>query len=945
MAPVSHLSQSIATVCEHRLPIPVEAIHTRAMRSLRVDAIVTMLVCVTACATLPTEVDSGATNSVVAAPPASLCFADSQARAAGPFFCHGPGGTYIAGLPANHGWKPGMRIYFKKDSDTITISRDLGAAWVVAVHEQAAEIRVLMQAPETSLLGTTAYLAGREQSSLAGSFLARVTKREGALLTLDVGSADGVKLGDVYEARDAKQRDLPIGRAVVRTVHRSHAIVKIIDEGQPLDQAEWVLGGSEANSRPRAIKVLVVPFKVASPQPNLARVREALAAVKKLVGTVPVHVVEAKPVAVDSPEKLHETLIQRARAQGADQVVWVPTDCTGEHCPQALHAVVPGSGAVLRPEPLVLPVKPGLNGIDDARATFGQLAHAAGMLEEASYQLRSWAGGRAAVPADALTRLAQIELALGQRERARQWLSAAASHKGGRTYLALADVACNDAEASELAGLEAFLGKQSSATLELRAAHLAALLCTVASRLQTGVDHPRTDRLIKDGLALSATLGDKAAQMTLKRYMGQSLAAQGHFARADQMFAAALKLATAASDRPMQARIGLERAIVRERSGNPLQADRHVRAAYKLFKALRDEQGIGDCVPVLVRLERRLHGIQAAKLLIEAERAALRGQHLERVMFVLGQESAELAIERGELGRASTELGSLSAAARKHRLVAEEASLQGIFAEYYRLSGQTRKARDLLDAYARQDGADQRGPAAARMLLSYARLRLQEGDSAAARSLAGKALRSYMGIGDATGAAEAQLVRAEVEREYGERETAEFYYEEARRLFMRMQDAEGNYKVALGKAALALWRGGAAKAEPLFPPIIRYFQGTGNVLLELEATLLFEWAAFERTHDSDKTLQSLRAIKQKATKQRYARLEAETQLLIACVHRRDSDHIVAEQELAAGQKLYAAIGRHAQRWPCDGVEAREPSPGPGAGSRRTAAARGRPKQP
>lgn len=908
----------------------------------------------TACATLPAEAEPGATTGASATPVTNLCYEDGRAHTKGPYFCHGPGGTYIAGLPPNHGWKPGMRVLFKQDSDAIMISRDLGAAWVVKAHEQAVEIHVLMQARGSSLLGATAYLAGSAQDILAGSFLARVTKRDGAQLTLDVGSADGVKAGDVYEARDPKQRDLPVGRAVVRSVHAGHSIARVIDGAG--DQDEWVLAGSEAEPRPRALKVLVVPSRAAGPQLNFTRVRTALAAAKKLSAAAPVQVVEAKPVAAAAGDKLHELLLQRARHHDADLVVWMPEDCPAGGCPHVLHSVVPAADdGKLRPEPLVLPSKPAMNATDDARAVLGQLAHAAGLLDEASYQLRAWAGGTA--PPEVLTRLAEAELALGQRERARLWLAAAASRKDVRTYLALANVACKEGEPQELAALEGLLEKQSTASPGLRTAHLAALICSVEAGMQHKVEARRTDRLIKKGLALGEELADRAAQTTLKRDLGRSLAAQGKFAKADQMFAAAIKLAAAANDRAMQARIGLDRAIVRERSGNPLQAERHARAAFKLFKANHDEQGIVDCVPVVVRLERHLHGLQAARTFLETERAELRGQRLDRALFALGQESAYLAIERGDLNRALTDLGTLSAVARKHKLVDEEIGLQGMFAEYYLLSGQTRKARDLLDADARRIDAGRPGPTEARVLLLYARFRLQEGDPDAARGLSARALRTYASLGDDGGAAAAFLVRAEVEREFGDKDTAESFYKESRRLFTKVQDTEGVYKVALGEAALTLWRGRMAGAERLFPPIIRYFQGSGNGMLALEASLLFAWADFERTHDSEKTLQSLRSIKEKAVKQRYARLEAETQMLIACVHRRDSDHVVAEQDLAAGQKLYAAIGRHAQRWPCevvDGGEAVEVEPAPpvsqaAPAARRAAVARAprqaRPKPP
>lgn len=889
------------------------------MRCLRIDVIVTALASMTACAPLPTEGDSGAMAAALPAPAPGLCFTDDRERAPGPFLCHGPDGTYIAGLPPRHGWKPGARVYLG-DADQTPGSRALGAGWVTRAHEQAVEINPLFQTPHASLVATSARLDGGDTSPRAGNILARATRRQDALITLDVGEAQGVKVGDIYEARDPKRRDVPIGRAVVRGVQAGQSTARIIDGSGPVGEDEWVLAGSEANPRPRAIRIIVIPIQGAGPQPTLTRVHEALSAARRLAGTLPIHIVESRPIPVKAPARLHAALVQRARDQGADQIVWMPTDCPGG-CRAALHAIVPGApGAPLDPDPLLLPASPGVNAVDDARAVLGQVAFAAGVADEASYLLRAWAAARVPAPPQVLTRLARAELALGQRERARRWLAGAIATPDARAYLTLTEVACQDGDPAELAALEASLAKLSRTSEGLRAPRLTALLCSVATEMQQGGDPRRIDRLIRGGLDLAVELGDRPARMSLKRHMGLFLAGQGHFSRADQLFAAALKIAAAANDRPMQARIGLDRAIVRERSGNAMQAERHALAAFKLFKQIGDEQGIVDGIAVIARLERNLHGLQAAKAFLDGERGGLRRQHLDRALFALGQESAALAIERGALTTAWPELTGLSAAARKHRRPAEEASLAGLFAEYYYLSGQTRAASDRLDEYSRGLGGDRPGPAQARVQLLYARFRLQEGEAAAARRMAERALDSYEGMHDDAGAAAAHLARAEIEREFGDRADAESHYEAARRLFTKVHDMDGVYRVALGKAALVLWRGEPAGAVGLFPPIIRYFQGSGNTMLALEATLMFQWAEFVRAHDSERTLQALRASKQKAAKQRYARLEAEAQMLIACVHRRDSDHAVAEQELAAGQKLYGALGRHAQPWRCDAGE-------------------------
>lgn len=921
----AHLSAVGAADSERGLRGAARTHHTAfIMRLLRIDAIVTVLASLAACAPLPTEGDPAATTGAVAGPSPGLCFVDPRERPPGPFVCHGPGGTYIAGLPVGHDWKPGTRVYLGT-ADEITGAQELGVGWVGQLHEQGVELHTLYQAPHSRLVGASARPAG-EVNLRGGKLLARASKRQDALITLDIGGEDGVELGDIYEARDPARRDVPRGRAVVRAVAARQASARIIDGSGPIGEDVWVLAGSEANPRPRAVRILVVPIQGAAPQVMLTRVREALAAAKKLPGTLPIHIIESRPITVKAAEKLHAALVQRARDHGADQIVWMPTDCPGGGCRAALHAIVPGApDAPLEPDPLLLPANPGPHVFDDARAVLGQVAFAAGVADEASYHLRAWAGARAPAPPEVLTRLARAELALGQRERARRWLAGATTNRSPRAYLALADVACQDGDPAELAALAGSLAKRSRTSAELRAPHLVALLCSVAAEVQGGGDPRVIERRIRGGLALAGELGDRPAQMNLKRHMGQLLAAQGQFARADQLFAAALKIAAAASDRPMQARIGLDRAVVRERSGNSMQAERHAHAAFKLFKALGDEQGLIESIKLLARLERNLHGLQAARAFLDGERGGLRRQHLDRAMFALGQESVALAIERGALNTVLPELTGLSATARKHRHSAEAAGLAGLFAEYYYLSGQTRAARDRLDEYARGAGADRPGPVQARAQLLYARFRLQEGDPGAARQMAEGARRSYEDMHDDAGVAAADLTRAEIEREFGDERAAESYYEAARRVFTKVHDMDGVYRVALGKAALVLWRGETASALRLLPPIIRHFQGSGNAMQALAATLLLQWAEFERTGDRTRALQALRASKQRAMKQRYARLAAEAQMLIACVYRRASDHVVAEQELAAGQKMYAALGRHEQPWRCEVGAAEEAS--------------------
>jgi hypothetical protein len=747
---------------------------------------------------------------------------------------------------------------------------------------------------------------------------------------LDIGSGDDVRVNDIYEARDLAKADLPIGRVRITQVFDMRSRAKIISEdvGVTLGgEHEFVLSQKEPlfpHVRVGMVAIGDERSRGAIHEPREATlVAAALHEAKTLARNLELSVHSLEVEQLEADEDMLKRIAQLARAQRLDQIVWISDKCKQPPCTRVWHSVITDDpDQPLMPEPLLLPSTIGGAPSADAQITLGQISYAAGAYDEASYHLRAWAATDDKAPhvPEALIQLAEAEYAVGQLDRSRMWLAKARVPSSrvdlhGQFFEALTRNACADGTTAELARLKYHISQRIAHTPRLKHVKLDVIGCEVDINLQRG-ERTTANTLIDEGLTLSRELGDQNQTVKLEglrakvlQQTGQLDAAHAHLRKA---FDTMLELQNLAA----QAKLSLELAKNRILAGDLPVADEYARYALTIFKGRKDEAGIVESMPVLVQIVRRLRGAEQARHFFEIERRQLQRRQLPRADLALQLAQSYLSLEQGNMARASKQLETLLDRARKYHLMDEETQILGLLAEAYLISGKTKEAYKTIDVYWSRAQKFHRNSDIARARLLYANLRLLEGNGKMARDSAVNAVSDYSKIGDRAGEAMSTYVLGEVEREFGDPSHARQHYDRAKALFEQIFDTEGQHMATLGIVALGLWREGAPSARSEIPAIIDYYEKTGNTIAALRASLLLEWANFLHVRDRIATLQSLRAMREKAKRGGYAALQAEAQMLIACVHRVDSDHKAAKSEFQTAESLYAEIGRHTQTWKC-----------------------------
>lgn len=817
--------------------------------------------------------------------------------------------------------------------DEILGEREVAVAWILEPLPRAARIHVIVQQPHATLEGASAQIPKDDRVLRFRNYYARMEARSGKIVTLDIGSDDGVSVRDVYEARDPNRPDYPIGRVVVEKVHEMSSEARIESEDLPFSERnEFVLSRGEAS--PSSVRIAVIPIQTDDPKqrsPAAARppvfsvVAEALQQAKTLVRTFELLLHDTAAEPEGAPDDLLARIARRARSQRADQVVWISGSCTAESCAQAWHSEVPDDpDQPLAPEPLLLPSREGGAVVNDPAAVLGQISYTAGAFDEASYQLRSWFAGEATPTAShALIQLAEAESALGQLDRSRIWLREFADRSSQAAqeeqllpfFRTWGRIACSDANASEVKALQQKVELRVERHPELKEVQLEALECSVKLSRDRG-DQEGAQRAIEQGLALARELGDQASISEFEAFKGHSYELAGQIDKGREHLQQAFDAASASGDRGAQSQLGLALARNRMLASDFEGARKLAQDAMDAYKAMKNEAGIVECLPVLVRVHRRLYGTARARAFLTTERNALRRRRLPRAELALSLAGAFLDLQQGELARVGRNLKQLHESVRRQKLVDEEVQVLGMLAEVHLLSGQMQQAKRTIDRYWHRAHELGRDADQVRARLLYAEFCLQEGDDKNARKYAGAAADSAKLLGDNAVAAAAELLLGDIEREFGSVGAAKQHYQAAKELFGPMKDIDGARLVELGQATLVQWREQAPHVRHLLPRIVEHFQTVGNVAGHLRASLQLAWANFLHDRDRADTLQSLKSLRETAKRKQFAAAHAEAQMLIACVYRLDSDHKTANQEFRLARDLYAAVGRHNQPWPC-----------------------------
>lgn len=848
--------------------------------------------------------------------------------------CNGIYGTFVVGLADQHHWTRGTRITIQQD-DELTGPRAVAVAWVVEELENAAKIRVIIQEPGTNLVGATASPIRSDQYPRFKNFYAHLVARSGDRLSLDLGGNDDVRVGDVYEARDPFHPDYPVGRVSVTKVHDMHSEAEIVSEdtvNSPIGaRHEFVLSTAQDGASLASVTVGIVTTKASGPSkvpplslPAGQTARQALQQAKAFAKTFALGIEQLEAEPGTSTAQLAR-LADLARSRGMDQLVWASGPCGGDTRAQLCHAVVPKDpGQPLAPEALLLPSSGGGPEVGGPLATLGQIAFSAEMFDEASYHLRSWVGKASAdVAPGVMIQLAEAEFALGQLERSRMWLAQVREHAGNglkrRNMLpflrAWSNIACREANPQEIERIERQVEKAKDGDPEYGRVRLKVLECGVQASLKAR-DYAAASRQIAQGLELGRELGDQAWVNHFEAFHAQVLESTGELGGARQILMKAYENAKKSGDRRSQAQLGLALARNHIRDGDFSLGKQHALEALGLYKELRDEDGIVDCVPIVVLALRRVEGTQYTRQFLMNEQQAWKRSKLKRVVLALQIAQADLLLQSGDMKTAGGILKDLRERVRRHQFIDEEVQVLGMSAELLIITGPTQRTARSIELYwnhaVKRD--QELHQAHARLLL--AKFRLQEGTLELARQSAGKAGEHYKALEDRAGGAEVALVLADIERESGDIAGARLRYGESQQGFGEVKDREGAKLAELGLAALDLWQGQFANAHQKLSAIAEQFKISGNAFGELRARLLLEWANYMQWRDSPAALKSLRGLRETAKRRNYVVLQAEAQMLIACVHRLDSDFKSLAPELKLAQGLYSDMGRLEQPLPC-----------------------------
>ena len=877
-----------------------------------------------ACATTSVDGVQGATIAVDdISKDVRRCYDRSLESYPAPTVCHGAGGPYVTGLPRGHNWTRGTRVLLSKPIAGVG-ETTVAVAWVVESHERAVTVNIIIGEPDQSLEGATARPKDPDHRVRFENFYGHMKSRDGKQLVLDIGQYDGVREGDFYEARDELMPDYPVGAVRVTRVNSMSADAEVIQETKAFGVFDEFVLSPRGTSIP-VIQVGVVSAGTSDPEThqNHDLLLTKLDAVKAGSHPFGITVEQLRPARGQDPvAPTHDSIAASARAQHMGQVVWAEGVCTTDPCVRAWYAVVPESPkGILVPKPLFFPSTTGGSVDSDPSAVLGQLAHGAQAFDEASYHLRAWAADDSGnITTEARLQLAEAEQELGQFGRARIWLRPLGTVSDEsqllRYFHARGRGACAEANLLELENLQKSALKHVHKHPKLKEFNLRVLECKVDLGLAAG-NLMEASRLIDEGAALAEELGNHRSISHFKTRKAELHERAGRFDEAQRLRQDAYDLAVSTDDRQAQAGYRLALAKNRAQAGDFTSAKDHAQTALGLFKVLQDDDGIVECLPVLVKIHRHLDGIEVARRFLDNEFRALKRRRLPRADFALRLAGTYLDLQQGDLLRASRDLKKLRGSISRQRRSDEEIQVLEMQAELFILMGQAQQARSTIDHYWQRARDLGRARDLARAYLIFSELSLQEGNWKSARNSAKEALKRYQLIHDQAGMAATEFILGEIEREFGKVPEAQQHYKAARESFQQVQDADGAQRADLGLAALGLWRQGSIQARQHLLRIDSHFKKVGNVQDLLRVRLQLEWAKFLYSRDRAASLQALRILRDEAKRKKFVAFHAEAQMLIACVHRTDSDHKIANQEFAVARKLYADIGRHTQSWPCE----------------------------
>ncbi len=823
----------------------------------------------------------------------------------------------VTRLAEGHGWQRGVRLEIV--STTGLAGQVLAIAWVVEPMQNVVRIHIVHQRKDLPLVGAKAKIIGRDGRARLEHLYGKIRSVGGDQLELDLGEADGVSKGMIYEVRKEDDPDRAIGSArIIQTRGQSStaSLETTAEQIKPGDELVYLREGAALDRL--AGHVLVHDFTPSDehdeaqiststrvPQELFTRLKQLSAGLfdagqfKRARGP-------AKSLVVDPFQEGSEALVDDVIISGET----VP--CGDQLCSNV--KVRRGSESPSLPS-------------DQIGLLLGYLAIATEDWQLASHYLRrvdlaSAAGvrGTSSVSASVLIDLARAEQRSGQRARAQQWArkGVEVALKRGEFapvragLLMLGDMASSDSETRVLTGYVGESKKLARSHPELR--HL-------SSTLDYQLSLSRGERPSAEELEQSAKLaqGDGDDQSAEVLYRLSSEVASG---RGDA--GAAIELAQLAWRQ--SARLGLcvatpqsaiRMAQLRQSLGEPADTGSRLRMPATCSGSERREPGY---------------------LALANQNALLSGRHAERIEELRRDSEAmrragqklQAGIYDYFRGKLQLSLGDKTSKATLERALKDFRKLQAhdflvrtlvALAQHHLRTTELRAARDLLDhanALARQAG-DSRGRLDA--LLTQVLLDLQEGHLKGANENLDRVRELLEGTENLEKRGEYELLRGIASQPQG-MAGARIHYQRARDSFDRKNDP-GRWALAVRQLALTYIEEDPRRAHRELSAAKDSFRQVSDTPNILRTTVYLLWVedliqarsgGARESVGRQGALKQLQDIIKKAKAQKLDRLRADAHTISGCLNWLMSAHAEAERQFIQATGLYKLLGIHDSKW-------------------------------
>lgn len=547
---------------------------------------------------------------------------------------------YVVGVPPGHGWERGDRLELRGPGD-----ERVAYAWVVEVYETAVKVTKIVQGRPVDLAGATVRKVGKDEALRLGKHFGRVLDLRGGRVRLDLGSEDGLVVGDSFVVLGPTWDAEDLGRLHVTELEAltAWAVVDLkrdnLYPGLGVQFVQAAVMGQTAQ-----VTVLVVNFDADDSSPRTSSFGRSFA--KQLAGDLDsaARGVPGWTVRYEETETVRRGVAEEAaHAQakeiglkhGADLVVWGSMRCDETACALPRYTSV-------RPERFGNVVGQGSEvwrGLDDsglrnyqsaveATALLGALTFAAQRYGDAAYYLRQAVVSASVLAGDdagnTYQRLSYASFVVGQVEEARRAAQALAQ---------FTDAFWQRRGEAELARIELHTGDVASARRRLTtlaaieddlAARSLALQMLAALEAQEGRVE-ESGRLLAKSLAFQRHNGDLRGEANSLNNLAILMAQQGDIDGARNLYIQALRIVQRIGDIQSEADSLHNIAMLDVSQGHVDEARNSLSRGLALYQRIGDTQGEATSLQALAMLEEQQGNLDVARSIFEQALTLYRG--------------------------------------------------------------------------------------------------------------------------------------------------------------------------------------------------------------------------------------------------------------------------------------------------------------------------------